>query len=385
MRKVWLLPWALMAVVAACKSSAPVEPHPPDPGLGLGTINPQSPSLTGWIGKLPNLNVPANGAFQASIHQLPQKGDDPVFTYQQGTDTYEFHVYQADPCPARYQGNEIPLTLYKVLRRAAGSLVRDDICKGTTYQSQNPNACEASPGNAAQYAGAAIAVPGRWDDSGGYSPCDAGTSCFTISCLSGVVGECAHWVYVPQYRGPDGTLDLVPYLQACVRAASGDYVGNGDAFTCKGTYIDVIDDLGIQKEDDPTIAGMEVEAGWTGKGATAVGTSSPVDGSPAGGSPVATACVRPRFIGCEKTLAGLQESWEATRDCRTPPSMLSREPPYLPKGAPYKLVTRSWLNYGTADQCVWPDSNVCPAPAESQCFGPHPCPPLQKKGAAASP
>ena len=111
----------------------------------------------------------------------------------------------------------------------------------------------------------AIAVAGRWDESGTHQPDPAG---FTFACTSGVIAKCVRWGYKP-WKTLNGT-DLAPYHQACTRMARADYCGDGTAHTVNGTLIDLYDTLGIQART-PDVTDMFFEGTWTPDGAYCLG------------------------------------------------------------------------------------------------------------------
>jgi len=107
---------------------------------------------------------------------------------------------------------------------------------------------------------ASYLVPGVWDDKAQYKN-GPGTS--TIACLSGAIGKCISFGYVPwqTFKGKS----LNDYHQACVRMVRADYWGSGTSHTQEGTKIFFTDNLGIHRGNPPK--GMRFEASWSPEGA----------------------------------------------------------------------------------------------------------------------
>jgi hypothetical protein len=127
--------------------------------------------------------------------------------------------------------------------------------------------------------GSAVLIPGYWDEQDGVWRAQyKGQDVFTASCYDGAAAKCAHWGYVPwgRYAGKS----LHPYHQACVPAARAEY-DHAKAYTCANTAIDIFDNLGLlRRTEDPTFT---FESRWNPRGPTCV--------------------ARPRWKGCEQTLA----------------------------------------------------------------------------------
>lgn len=90
-----------------------------------------------------------------------------------------------------------------------------------------------------------------------------------LTCTSGAEGKCVLWGYDPWSHGPDGR-SLVPYYEACIRAARADYTGKGAPFTRKGTAIIVYDAVGVHPYAPDMDATYPFEAGWSPEGAVCV-------------------------------------------------------------------------------------------------------------------
>ena len=117
----------------------------------------------------------------------------------------------------------------------------------------------------------AVAVAGHWNHaSGAYIPYNAANEeakRFTISCLSGIVGKCAHWGYIPNATFKATGTSLTPYHEACVRAARAMYdTTNSRSYTCRNTVIDIYDNLRMKKSDrNPD---LQFESVWIKNGMT---------------------------------------------------------------------------------------------------------------------
>ena len=101
-----------------------------------------------------------------------------------------------------------------------------------------------------------VALPGYIAPDGRHVP----DSTFTLTCTSGAFGKCVLWGYVPWSKAADGT-SLEPYHQVCSRMAHADYCGNGHSHTRNGTWIEMWDGKGIQKEEGAP--GFRFEASWS--------------------------------------------------------------------------------------------------------------------------
>lgn len=348
---VTLFIWGTFTVVS-CTSSKPIQP-PPSPST---TVNPQGPSFLGWDGE----------PFEGSIDQLPTNpGDSATITSMgPGGKQYTITAGELDPClptSSEFPPGVLKLRLY-TLKDSKGR----NVCENQVYTNMHPGACEASAG--AVLTGAAVAVPGRWDGTtGAFTSCatgSGGSNCFTVSCLTGAVGRCAHWGYVPTTRGNDGGVNLQRHHQACVRAARADY-GSGAEFTCAKTYIDVIDGLGIQVQDPmSTTPPLAFEAAWDENGAVPFGVS------PEGGP-----CVRPRFNFCKGEIDPVLHSrpggarFNASDNCVVPSGSADLRSRF-DGGVPFLLLTQTWSNTGCGGQCVKNNPAACPA---DDAYGPKTC------------
>ena len=92
---------------------------------------------------------------------------------------------------------------------------------------------------------------------------------FELICTSGAQGKCVRFGYHPWERTPDGR-PMRDHYDACVRMVRADYCGDGRTWTREGTFIDVWDDLGIQKSDTGADATFSFEAGWSPIGSVCV-------------------------------------------------------------------------------------------------------------------
>ena len=98
---------------------------------------------------------------------------------------------------------------------------------------------------------------------------DAESNRFLLSCFDGAVAKCLHLGYVPGVECVrDGTpVDLVQYMNACIRAARANYDADDTSYTCTGLVVDFMDDLGIQQRE--TAAGAKdfrFEGEWNSGG-----------------------------------------------------------------------------------------------------------------------
>jgi len=109
--------------------------------------------------------------------------------------------------------------------------------------------------------GKTVAIPlqGSWNASREHVESDA----ITFACTNGALGKCVRWGYKP-WKTRNG-VSLADYHQACVHMTGADYCGNGKPHTRDGTFIDLWDNLGIQKRD-PSL-GLAFEAAWSPRGA----------------------------------------------------------------------------------------------------------------------
>ena len=109
--------------------------------------------------------------------------------------------------------------------------------------------------------GRTVAIPlqGSWDASRTHRESDE----ITFACINGALGKCVRWGYKP-WKVVNG-VSLADYHQACVHMTGADYCGDGRAHTRDGTFIDIYDNLGIQKRD-PSL-GLALEAAWSPRGA----------------------------------------------------------------------------------------------------------------------
>lgn len=109
--------------------------------------------------------------------------------------------------------------------------------------------------------GRTVAIPlqGSWDASRQHIANDE----ITFACINGALGKCVRWGYKP-WKTVQG-VSLADYHQACVHMTGADYCGDGRSHTRDGTFIDLYDNLGIQKRD-PSL-GLSFEAAWSPRGA----------------------------------------------------------------------------------------------------------------------
>jgi hypothetical protein len=95
---------------------------------------------------------------------------------------------------------------------------------------------------------------------------------FGITCTNGAIGKCVRYGNKPWKTATDGR-PMWDYHQACVRMLRADYCGNGLSHTRDGIPVDIIDQLGLMKEDPDAHDGLRelsFEAAWTPEGATCV-------------------------------------------------------------------------------------------------------------------
>lgn len=354
----------LVVAASSCRvgpSVAPASSSGSLQALRPLTVNPQGPGYLDWS------NTEGDGVyFQGNIASLPSAPDASTTITSQDGGSYTLWVAELDPCvpyPAALGGAPIPLRLYVV-----NDAQKRNVCAKTVYTTARPGACEQDAGPALREK--AVVVPGRWDVvTGAFTSCDGGADCFTVSCLTGAVGMCAHWGYVPTYRWPDGGVDLQRHHRACVRAARADY-GNGEGFTCPGTYIDVIDGPGIQVQAPPDVGvPLEFEAAWNEDGAVPFGVPSP--GRPG-------SCIRPRYENCNK---GINQAlgqppppgkppFQADNNCTVPPPSYPNLRSYFDGGVPFVLLTRTWQNQSCGGHCVRGKPDACP---RAHGYGPFSC------------
>ncbi len=118
------------------------------------------------------------------------------------------------------------------------------------------NLCQPDPDGAQK----AVPLAGVWDPRGTHHD---SADLFTLGCTSGVIAKCARWGYKP-WETVEGR-SLADFHQACTRMARADYCGDGVSHTKNGTYIDMYDVLGIQRQASRD--GMMFEAAWLPGGA----------------------------------------------------------------------------------------------------------------------
>jgi hypothetical protein len=124
-----------------------------------------------------------------------------------------------------------------------------NICKGEEYDTTYDDfegSCQ-DPDDYKGMAETAVVLPGFFENGVYVRHDDArcgADSCFSVSCISGVLAKCAHWGYLP-WAAHDGHA-LGDYFTACVYAARAEYV-RGTSFTCDETVFDIFDDIGIQR------------------------------------------------------------------------------------------------------------------------------------------
>lgn len=128
-----------------------------------------------------------------------------------------------------------------------------------TSDSKWKNLCEPDAYNVAK----AIPLAGSWDETGAYIE---SSKLITFGCTSGAIAKCVRFGYKP-WKNLNGK-SLRDFHQACTRMVRADYCGNGKSHTQEGTWIDVYDVLGIQKQT--TNSGMVFEAAWGPNGATCI-------------------------------------------------------------------------------------------------------------------
>jgi len=109
----------------------------------------------------------------------------------------------------------------------------------------------------------AIILDEIWDPATG-ARTEVGGGAVTFACQGAALAKCADWGYLP-WADLEG-LSLKDMHQACTRMVRADYCGDGSAHTVDGTLIHVLDELGIQEDDDGLDYGIEAE--WGPDGAT---------------------------------------------------------------------------------------------------------------------
>jgi hypothetical protein len=120
----------------------------------------------------------------------------------------------------------------------------------------------------------AIPLSGSWDASqgtttGGSHVVDP--SLFTFACEGYALAKCvedgyAPWRAVTECRAPGDCAprSLAPFHEACTRLLRADYCGDGTSTTRDGTEVDVWDQFGLQRDDQPS---WSLEAEWSADGA----------------------------------------------------------------------------------------------------------------------
>src|SRR5882672_2995704 len=143
------------------------------------------------------------------------------------------------------------IQVFQVLHKVGNDYV--DACRKETYPGPYGDNEGQNADFLRSFQGKAVAVRGAWNhDKGTFDDvCSDGQGgtfpCFTLSCVSGAVGKCAHWGYIPQVPyAPE--LSLSDYHRACVHAARAQYASNPSiSYTCEGTLFDIYDRLKIKK------------------------------------------------------------------------------------------------------------------------------------------
>jgi hypothetical protein len=126
----------------------------------------------------------------------------------------------------------------------------------------------AQPFCKADYNGSiqSIIQPGYFDEKGALHLDEPGV--FTFGCLSGVIGKCGKWKYLPW--------EMSDAHWACTRAARADYCGTGETHTLDDTPVDIYDNanppLMTQDATTPTDGRAHVtyESAWTKDGSFCV-------------------------------------------------------------------------------------------------------------------
>jgi len=113
----------------------------------------------------------------------------------------------------------------------------------------------------------AIASAGVWNAKGNLS---SSTTRFTFGCMSGAIGKCGGFGYLPWKSGAAGK-PMSHMIQACTRMVRADYCGDGHSNTYTGTAINGFDTLPVHymtdDNDYPTPSTMSFEAAWRPEGA----------------------------------------------------------------------------------------------------------------------
>lgn len=356
-----LLPLSMMAVMATLSGKACTPPTASEPRnedalaaalLQPDHVNPQAPSPTGWTG-IDGGSVFFRARFNGGLG---------IWT---GSDGRPYRIAESppvDPClPPVLQDAGAQLKLYTVMDVA----LNRNVCAGKGYRTQNPAEC--SPAASDFYQGKAVIIPGCWLPDGSFHDGGGNTPCFTASCTTGAVGVCAHWGYIPDQEWPGGP-PLARLFQACVRAARADYNGDGESFTCQGTYVDFVDGHGIQTQDTfdgGTLPPLLFESAWNEKGALPFGVL------PTGGN-----CLRPRYFPSplSRIHGAPGTSLAASYDCQQPGAAGTPLRNYFDGGVPFLLLTQTWKN----EYCVTDDGTGrglrthCPA-CDGEPLGPRTC------------
>lgn len=116
----------------------------------------------------------------------------------------------------------------------------------------------------------AIAHPGTWDLETGTHEDTAGM--FTFGCKGYAIAKCTQvgykmWKSKPECMpsgSPCRTIELADLHQACTRAFTADYCGDGSSHTVNGTLIDIYDNIGIMPREGLQAPTFEAEWGTTG-------------------------------------------------------------------------------------------------------------------------
>lgn len=157
-----------------------------------------------------------------------------------------------------------------------------DLCTGQFVDESEAGAADPSR----DQEGTAVAVPGYWRFKRGtyLDSLDKGEKVFTLACTrrseskrapaesrtwpgnSGAAGKCVELGYVPWAKAPKSGAKLDGHFRACVAATRAQYGNDGKSFTCRGTEIDIYDNVGIKNRDGQSSATYAFEAAWGGEG-----------------------------------------------------------------------------------------------------------------------
>jgi hypothetical protein len=177
-------------------------------------------------------------------------------------------VGAGDSFTATANGTEVKLTISQVglPQNSSDERVRtmDPSNRTLLYTVQMPDGssfCKPDRYGSVQ----AIVQQGYFDEKGALHTEEANV--FTFGCLSGVIGKCAKWKYLPW--------EVSDLHWSCTRAARADYCGTGEPHTFDNTPIDIYDSLNPPRNvadaaTPPDAPHVDYESAWTTAGAFCV-------------------------------------------------------------------------------------------------------------------